>query len=80
MAKQRYINTKFWTDDYIADLSPKEKLLYIYLLLLLRSIAATLVGLVRAMVAMLQILGALSALGWLIFFCCYLAIWLICSH
>ena len=30
MAKQRYLNTKFWTDDYIATLDPVEKLLYLY--------------------------------------------------
>ena len=28
--KQRYINTKFWDDEYIAKLSPEEKLLFLY--------------------------------------------------
>jgi hypothetical protein len=32
MAKGRYFNTKFWSDTYIADLDPIEKLLYIYFL------------------------------------------------
>lgn len=32
MAKQRYINTKFWSDDWIANLDPIEKLLFLYLL------------------------------------------------
>ena len=32
MAKQRYINTKFWRDSYIEDLDPIEKLLFLYLL------------------------------------------------
>jgi hypothetical protein len=32
MAKQRYINTKFWRDSYIEDLDPTEKLLFLYLL------------------------------------------------
>jgi len=31
MAKNRLINTKFWTDGYILDLEPEEKLLFIYL-------------------------------------------------
>ena len=30
MAKQRYINTKFWNDTYIIDLDPIEKLLFLY--------------------------------------------------
>ena len=30
--KQRYINTKFWNDNYIAELDPIEKLLFIYFL------------------------------------------------
>lgn len=30
MAKKRYINTKFWSDNYISDLDPIEKLLFIY--------------------------------------------------
>jgi hypothetical protein len=32
MAKQRYINTKFWSDTWISDLDPVEKLLFLYLL------------------------------------------------
>ena len=32
MSKQRYINTKFWSDTWIAELDPIEKLLFIYLL------------------------------------------------
>lgn len=32
MNKNRYINTKFWDDDYIGDLNPHEKLVFIYLL------------------------------------------------
>ena len=32
MAKQRYINTKFWDDSYIVGLDPTEKLLFLYLL------------------------------------------------
>ena len=32
MAKQRIINTKFWSDPYIQGLSATDKLLYIYLL------------------------------------------------
>jgi hypothetical protein len=32
MAKQRYVNTYFWDDDYISDLQPDEKLLFLYLL------------------------------------------------
>lgn len=32
MAKQRYINTRFWDDTYIASLDPIEKLLFIYFL------------------------------------------------
>lgn len=30
--KQRYINTKFWNDNYVSELDPIEKLLFIYLL------------------------------------------------
>ncbi len=30
MAKQRYVNTKFWTDPYVSDLDPSEKLLFLY--------------------------------------------------
>jgi hypothetical protein len=33
MARQRYFNTKFWDDNYIIDLDPVEKLLYLYFLL-----------------------------------------------
>lgn len=32
MAKQRYINTRFWDDGYIVTLDPIEKLLFIYFL------------------------------------------------
>lgn len=32
MAKQRYVNTKFWSDSWVSDLDPVEKLVYIYLL------------------------------------------------
>lgn len=32
MAKQRYINTKFWDDKYISNLDPSEKLLFLYCL------------------------------------------------
>lgn len=32
MAKQRMINTKFWTDSYISELNPSEKLVFVYLL------------------------------------------------
>lgn len=32
MAKQRYINTKFWDDNFIIDLDPIEKLLFLYVL------------------------------------------------
>lgn len=32
MAKNRYLNTKFWRDNYIQDLDPSEKLLFIYCL------------------------------------------------
>lgn len=32
MAKQRYVNTKFWIDDYISNLDPIEKLLFLYFL------------------------------------------------
>ena len=30
MAKYRIINTKFWSDNYISDLDPSEKLLFLY--------------------------------------------------
>lgn len=32
MAKHRYINTHFWKDNYIINLDPSEKLVYLYLL------------------------------------------------
>jgi len=32
MAKQRYVRTSFWTDNYIENLSPREKLVFLYLL------------------------------------------------
>lgn len=32
MAKNRYVNTHFWSDSYISELDPTEKLLFIYLL------------------------------------------------
>ena len=32
MAKNRYIDTKFWTDTYITNLDPIEKLLFLYAL------------------------------------------------
>lgn len=32
MAKQRMINTRFWVDDYTANLDPTEKLLFLYFL------------------------------------------------
>lgn len=32
MAKQRYVNTKFWDDNYIVTLNRSEKLLFLYLL------------------------------------------------
>lgn len=32
MAKQRYINTHFWDDNYIINLDPIEKLLFLYFL------------------------------------------------
>jgi hypothetical protein len=32
MAKQRYINTAFWDDAWVAQLDPSEKLLFLYLL------------------------------------------------
>jgi len=30
MAKQRYVNTKFWDDNYVIELDPIEKLLFLY--------------------------------------------------
>lgn len=32
MANNRYVNTNFWKDNYVADLDPTEKLVFIYLL------------------------------------------------
>ena len=32
MSKQRYIDTKFWDDNYVVERDPIEKLLYLYLL------------------------------------------------
>ena len=32
MAKYRVVNTRFWDDAYIAELSPNEKLIFLYLL------------------------------------------------
>jgi hypothetical protein len=32
MSKNRYINTKFWDDDYISELEPLSKLVFLYLL------------------------------------------------
>lgn len=32
MSKKRYIDTIFWRDEYISNLDPSEKLLYLYLL------------------------------------------------
>jgi len=32
MSKNRYINTKFWIDNYVVERDPIEKLLYLYLL------------------------------------------------
>lgn len=32
MAKNRYVNTRFWDDSYITRLSPNEKLIFLYLL------------------------------------------------
>lgn len=32
MAKQRVVDTNFWSDNYIVDLDPLEKLLYLYFL------------------------------------------------
>lgn len=32
MAKQRYVNTRFWSDTYISNLDPIEKLLFLYFL------------------------------------------------
>ena len=32
MSKKRFVDTKFWTDNYIVDKDPVEKLLFLYLL------------------------------------------------
>ncbi len=32
MAKNRLVNTKFWDDNYIVELDPVEKLLFLYLI------------------------------------------------
>ncbi len=32
MAKQRYVDTRFWDDSYIVSLNPMEKLVFIYLI------------------------------------------------
>lgn len=32
MAKQRYINTKFWSDNFISDLNPLDRYLFLYFL------------------------------------------------
>jgi predicted regulator of amino acid metabolism with ACT domain len=32
MSKKRYVNTSFWRDDYISNLDPSEKLLFLYFL------------------------------------------------
>lgn len=32
MAKNRYVDTKFWDDSFIVELSPQEKLLFLYLI------------------------------------------------
>lgn len=32
MAKKRYVDTRFWIDDYVSNLDPVEKLLFLYLL------------------------------------------------
>lgn len=32
MAKQRYIDTRFWIDNYVSELDPIEKLLFLYFL------------------------------------------------
>ncbi len=32
MAKYRVVNTRFWDDAYVAELSPNEKLIFLYLL------------------------------------------------
>ncbi len=32
MAKQRYVDTRFWDDSYVVNLAPMEKLVFLYLL------------------------------------------------
>ena len=32
MAQSRYINTRFWKDNYVADLNSSDKLLFLYLI------------------------------------------------
>ena len=32
MAKQRYINTKFWSDNYVSELNPLDRYLFLYFL------------------------------------------------
>jgi len=32
MAKQRYINTKFWSDTFISELNPLDRYLFLYFL------------------------------------------------
>ena len=32
MAKERIVNTRFWSDTYISNLDPIEKLLFLYLI------------------------------------------------
>ena len=32
MSKKRYVNTSFWRDDYVSNLDPSEKLLFLYFL------------------------------------------------
>ena len=32
MAKQRYVNTKLWSDSWVSELDPIEKLLFLYIL------------------------------------------------
>ncbi len=32
MAQSRYVNTHFWTDNYVYELDPTQKLLFLYLL------------------------------------------------
>lgn len=32
MAKQRYINTKFWSDNFISELNPLDRYLFLYFL------------------------------------------------